>query len=83
MVCVAGIEGTTNVSSLTPSFTSPCAIVPSQNGATSVTEVLDIRSTELQDYIAAFHSVHSCSQSLLLFQLNAHNIVIVVNKRSD
>ena len=26
-------------------------------------------------FFAAFHFIHSCSQSLLLFQLNAHNMV--------
>ena len=26
-------------------------------------------------FFAAFHFMHSCSQSLLLFQLNAHNVV--------
>jgi hypothetical protein len=38
---------------------------------------LGIRRTELQDCFEAFLSVHSCSQSLLLFQLNARNIIIV------
>ena len=42
--------------------------------------MLATRSTVLQDYFAAFHAVHSCSQSLLLLELNAHNIVIVVIK---
>jgi hypothetical protein len=33
------------------------------------------RQTKLTDYFEAFHTVHSCSQSILLFQLNAHNML--------
>ena len=31
--------------------------------------------TKLTAYVEAFHTVHSCSQSILLFQLNEHNML--------